>query len=104
MTDFLASLTYERVLLTLVFIGVMVDVFIDWKSARPHKRRSLKAQLVDEGIALAERTAGPSDVKLRNAVDWAEARAKDHQLNVSRNELAKLVEIRLPRDKKKPAA
>lgn len=95
--DFWMGLTYERVVLTLVLLGVAADLIVDWRSAQPFKRANLKAQLIDEGITLAERHGGPPDVKLRNAVDWVMQRASDHKLKLTRNEAAKLVEIRLPR-------
>lgn len=55
---------------------------------------------MDEGIALSERKGGPADLKLRNAVDWAEEQCKAHNVKVSRSELARMIEIRLPRKTK----
>lgn len=79
----------------------LIDLIADLKSIAPRKTWLVKEQAVDFGIALAERTKGPGDLKLRNAVDFASDYCAHHKVKTTRNELAKLVEIRLPR---KPSA
>lgn len=81
----------------LCLVGIAVDLFVDLKSITPRKKWLVKEQAVDFGIALAERTKGPGDLKLRNAVDFASDYCEHHKVKTSRNELSKLVEIRLPR-------
>jgi hypothetical protein len=100
--DIEPSQLYIAVVVTLIFIVGVADLVLDYRTLKPKRTYQIKEAAADFGIALAERTKGPSDLKLRNAVDFATDYCAQHKTKTTRNEMTKIIEIRLPQKPKLP--
>lgn len=75
-------------------------LYLNHLEHKPVRRAHNARHIVDEGIVLAERTNLKGVAKMLVAVDYCEQEGKRSRVKLSRNQWAKLVEIRLGQSKK----